>query len=111
ERRAFSFPAVRLFALMSSNDLLFEEAVFVIDAVAKSRHAERSQRFKETCRQPAQPTVAQSRVRLNFKHVLKVDIELCQHSLAFFHQAEIAEVIAEPAPHKKFHGEIVEALR
>jgi hypothetical protein len=52
-------------------DVLREHAVFVADAVAERRQAQRGHRIQEAGRQPAQAAVAQRRVGLAVGHVFQ----------------------------------------
>ena len=58
--------------------LLAEHAVFVADAVAHARHAQRGHRIEEAGRQPAEAAVAQRRVGLALGQRVDVDAEVGQ---------------------------------
>src|SRR5207237_47483 len=49
KRSAAGLPAIRLLVLISVDDLLLEEAVLIINAVAEAGHAKRGERFEKAC--------------------------------------------------------------
>src|SRR5712671_4733531 len=57
-------PTVRLLDLKTIANRLAEYAVFVAEAVADGRILKRRQGIDETCRQPAEASIAEPRVRL-----------------------------------------------
>ena len=69
-------PVVRLLLLLAVLDLLAEQAVLVVDAVAVAGHVERGQRIEEAGREPAQPAVAERGVALALFHVGEVGPEV-----------------------------------
>src|SRR3954453_14159451 len=72
KRSAAGLPAVGLLVLVSVDDLLLEEAVLVINAVAEARHPERRERFEEAGGETAEAAVAESGVELGVEHFVKV---------------------------------------
>jgi len=44
------------------------------------------------------------------KNVFQLHAKFRQHRAAGFHQAQVAQVITEPAAHQEFHGKIPETL-
>ena len=99
EGRAVGLPAVRLLALEAVDDLLPEQAVLVVDAVAVARHAERRQRFQEAGCQPAQAAVAQAGVGLALQHLVEADAEAGQHLAAAAPPTRrLRQVVAQQRP-------------
>ena len=82
ERSAVGLPAVGLLALEAVDDLLLEQAVLVIDAVAVAGHAQRGQGFQEARGQTAEAAVAQPGVGFAVEHIVEVDAEPRQHLAA-----------------------------
>src|ERR1700736_2488075 len=74
-RIARAQPVVRRFDLLAVDNLLTEHAVFVTDAVAETRNAERCHRIEKTGREPPEAAVAEGRVRLDIDQRLHVDAE------------------------------------
>ena len=110
EWSAVGLPAVRLLALEAVEDLLPEQAVFVIDAVSEAGHTERRQRLQKARRQPAQAAVAEASVILALQHLIQADAEAGQHFAAHVFDAQVRQVVAQRAAHQKFHREVVEPL-
>ena len=57
-------PGLRLFNLLALRKALFEQPVFIADAIAERRNTQGCKRIHETGRQTAQATIAQRRIRL-----------------------------------------------
>src|SRR5262249_45199962 len=110
KRRAFLLPLVGLLPLEAAHDLLLEHAVLIVNAIAEAGHAESGHGFQKAGSQTSQAAIAQARVRLHFQNILQIDAELRQHSAAGLHQAQVAEIVAQPTAHQEFHGEITETL-
>ncbi len=110
ERRAVGLPAVRLLPLEAVEDLLLEQAVFVIDTVAEARHPQSRQRFQEAGCQAAQTAVAQPGIALAVQHLIEADAESGQHLAAQLLHPQVRQVIAQRAAHQEFHREVVELL-
>ncbi len=70
--RAVAEPGIRVLHLPAFDDGLREHAVFVADAVAERRQAERGHRIQETRRQPAQAAIAQGGVGLLLLDLLEL---------------------------------------
>ena len=68
-------PVVRLLALPAVLDGLFEDAVFVSQAVAHGRQLHGRHRVQEAGRQSAEPAIAQRRVRLLLEQLDPVDAD------------------------------------
>ena len=110
ERSAVGLPAVGFLALEAVEDLLAEQAVLVIDAVAEAGHAEGGQRFQEARRQTTQAAIAQAGIGLAVQHLVEADAEAGQHLAAEFFDAQVGQVVAQRAAHQEFHGEVIQAL-
>ncbi len=68
-RRMLARPEIRPLLLVAVVDLLPEEPVFVVDAVAVSRHVEAGQRIQKTGGQPSQPAVSKSGIGFDLQNV------------------------------------------
>ena len=82
ERSSVGLPAVRFLALEAVEDLLFKQAIFVIDTITEARHGQRRQRLQEASRQAAQTAVAQPGVALAVQDLVKTDAKARQHFAA-----------------------------
>src|SRR6266702_7451014 len=71
-------PVIRRLDLLAVDNLLTEHAVFVTDAVAEARNAERRHRIEEAGRQPAEAAVAERGVRLDIGERFHVHAETCE---------------------------------
>ncbi len=103
-------PVVRLLRLLAVLDLLAEQAVLVVDAVAVAGHVERGQRIEEAGREPAQPAVAERGVALALFHVGEVGPEVSQRVPAQVVEAEVAQVVGEGPTEQVLDGEVVHVL-
>ena len=65
--RVFAFPAVGHFYLIAVFKFLFEQAVFIVDAVTETGNAERGHRIQVTGGQPSEPAVAERRIVFGVK--------------------------------------------
>ena len=110
EGSAVGLPAVRLLALEAVEDLLPEQAVFVVDAVAEARHSERRHGLQKTGRQASQAAVPQAGVDLALHHIVEADTKAGQHLATQLLQAQVGQVVAQQAPHQPFHREVIELL-
>ena len=110
ERGAVGLPAVGLLALEAVDDLLLEEAVFVVDAVAVTGHAQGGERFQEAGSQASQAAVAKAGIGFAVENFLEADAESGEHFAAKFLEAQVRQVVAQRAAHEEFHGQVVEAL-
>ena len=110
EGRSVGLPAVRFLALEAVEDLLLEQAIFVIDAVAEAGHAERGQRLQKASRQSAQAAVAETGIILAIEHFVEADAKAGKHLAAHVLDAQVRQVVAQRAPHQEFHREVVELL-
>src|SRR5580700_9608262 len=95
EWRAIGLPTVGLFALEAVDDLLLEQAVLVIDAIAIAGHAQRGKRFQEARSQTPEAAVPQAGIRLAVENIVEVDAEACQHLAAQLFDAEVGQVVAQ----------------
>ena len=103
-------PVVRLLALISVIDLLLEQAVLVVDAVTVAGHPEGRQRVQKASGQPAEPAVAQGRVRLTRLDCRPIRSEIAQRFPAGLANSEIEQVVSERLPDQKLDRKIVQAL-
>src|SRR3569623_1087543 len=67
-----------MFDLMAVFDALVEHAVFVADAVAVGRQAQRGQRIEETGREAAEAAVAERRIGFELAHGFEVETDLAE---------------------------------
>ena len=89
EGSAVGLPAVRLLTLKAVDDLLPEQAEFVIDAVAEARHSERRHGLQKAGRQAPQAAVPQPGVDLALHHIVEADPKAGQHLAAQLLQAQV----------------------
>src|ERR1700681_1338166 len=80
---AVAQPFVGIFVLPALRDDLAEQAEIVADAVADRRDRQCSHALHEAGRQPAEPTIAESRVRLAFAQVGQPDAEVAERCLEY----------------------------
>ena len=92
--------------LAAFDDRLREHAVFVADAVAEGRQAQRGHRIQEARGQPAQAAVAQRGVGLVLLDVLELLrlLRQCIGGLAL--QFQCSQRIAQRASHQEFHRQV-----
>jgi hypothetical protein len=100
-------PVIRLFDLITVFDALAEHAVFIADAVADDRQAERGATVHEAGRQPAQAAVAQARVIFAFGQFFQGQTHLIEGFVNGFIDPQIEHGITQRSAHEKFHGQVV----
>jgi hypothetical protein len=104
-------PVVGRFHLLAVDDALAEHAVFIADAVAHARHAERGHRVEKAGREPAEAAVAQRRVGLALGQRRHVDAEVGERIAHRVVQVDRQQRIGEGAPDQELHREVVNALQ
>jgi len=88
-------PGIGAFLLAVVPDLLAEDAELVTDAVADRRQLQRGHRLLEAGGQPAEPAIAQTRLRFFRQQGLQVEIKLPAGLLGLGPDTEIDEVVLE----------------
>ena len=106
--RSVKSPCVGLLDLLAVADFLAEQAIFIVDAVAESGHAECRQRVEKAGGEPSKTAVAQRRVDLGLLDLVRVEAELAQHAAAIVQQAKVDEVIDERTANQELERQIVE---
>ena len=100
-------PIVCKLGLPSVNNLLTEDAVFVADAVSRSRNFKRSQRIKITSCESSQTAVTETCIRLTSIDVLNVDSHILQNTDNLIVNTKVVYAVFEGTTHQKFHAEII----
>src|SRR5262249_18750732 len=108
--RTVGEPIVRLFFLMAADDLLAEEPVLVVDAIAKTGQTHRRQRVEKASCQPAKAAVAQGGIRLALLQRALVHAKFSQSIATSLVDAEIGQVVPQGPAHEKLHGQVIDAL-
>ena len=103
-------PVVGQLGLPAVLQLLAEDAVLVADRVAPRRILAGGQRVEEAGRKPAQPPVADARVRLKLEHILQLKAAFLHNLLHRVVHAEIVQVVAQRAANKELHADVVHPL-
>ncbi len=101
-------PVVGRLTLHAAFDELPEQAVFVVDAVAVSRHAKRRERIEEARGQSAEAAVAQARIRFLISKAGEFKAESRQSRPRFFVQAEVSQVVFQRLADEEFHRQVIE---
>ena len=100
-------PGVRALDLATILDLLTEQAVLVVDAVAHRRVIQGGQGVDEAGGQTTQAAVAKGHVRLLFAQIGQFQTEFTQGLFADLVQREVVQVVGGQTPHQEFSREIV----
>ena len=103
-------PVVRLFPLVAVVDLLAEQPVVVVDAVAVAGHVERGQRVQEAGREPAEPAVAERSIPLALLHEPEVYPDASERVPTEVVDAQIDQVIGQGPSEKILDGQVVDVL-
>src|SRR6185437_14973210 len=103
-------PILGVLLLPAVADDLAEQAEIVTDAVAAGGDAEARHAFHQTGREPAQPAIAERRVRLGLAHLLEVDAEIAERRLDDRAQPQILDDIGEEAADQEFQRQIIDPL-
>ena len=103
-------PVVRQLGLPAVFQLLLEDAVLVADGVAHCRVRLGGKGVHIAGGKTAQPSVAQTCVRLVFIDLIQVDVVLSQNLGDVVHQLQVVKTGFEGSAHQEFHGQIVDLL-
>ena len=102
-------PRVGKFDLVTVAELLFEETVFVVDAVADRGEIESGQGIEEAGGEAPETAVAECHVVFLVARFLEGMPQILQRFGHFFEHTGRDHVVDEQAPHEEFHREIVNA--
>ena len=109
-RVAVGQPVVGYLDLFAVHDGLAEHAVFIANAVAKTRHTQRGHRVEKTRRQPPQAAVAQGRVGLDVGNGGQVHTKVGQRLAHGFAHLQRQQRVGESAADEEFHRQVVHPL-
>jgi len=98
------------FVLPAVLDALLEQPVFVANAVAVSRNAERGHRVHEAGGQSSEPAIAECGVGLDLAQNVEVDAERGERAPRGLGQPHVVERIEQQPPDQEFDREIIDAL-
>ncbi|OQB89404.1 MAG: hypothetical protein BWX86_02467 [Verrucomicrobia bacterium ADurb.Bin122] len=102
-------PVVGMLDLVAIDELLLEQAVLVVDAVADGRVVVRGERIEEARGEAAETAVAQAHVLFQRAHGLEVHAERAHGLLRILVQAGVVQIGAEQTAHEILQREVVEA--
>ena len=105
--RAVLNPGVGEFHLVAVAEFLFEETVFVVDAVADGGEVQRREGVEKTSCQAAETAVAEGHVVFLVTGLLKRVAQCFQGFRDFFQHTGVDHVVHEKPSHEEFHREIV----
>ena len=103
-------PVVRQFLLPAVLDGLFEDAVFVAQAITHGRDLHRGHGIEEASRQAPETAIAQTRVGLLFQQLEPIEVLLLDDFFRDGIEKKVRDIVGERAADEKFHREIVNAL-
>ena len=93
-------PVVRGFDLLAVFvELLLEDAVLVLDAIAECRHAQRCERINEAGGQTAEATVAEARLVLGVDDVRHGEAEFLDRGIELLGQTGVEQSVAQLLTH------------
>src|SRR5688572_28514546 len=103
-------PVIRRLGLLTIDDPLPEDAVFVADAVAVERQAQCGRGIEKTGREPPQSAVAEARVVLAFGEALEIEPDLLHRLVVVAVRAEVDDAADQQPSEKELEREVVDAL-
>ena len=103
-------PVIRNLDLMAVDDLLFEHAVVVADAVTEPGQAERGHRVEKTGGKPAQAAIAEGGIMFKVDQLVEIDVHLGQRLLYILVNIERQQCIGKRAPDQKLHRQVIHPL-
>ena len=103
-------PEIRKLGLPAVNNLLFENAVLVHNAVAHGRVGAGGQTVQVAGGQTAEAAVAETGIRFALIEGLQLNAEILEPFADHVGQAEVVEIILEGSPEQEFHAEIIGLL-
>ena len=104
-------PVVRGFDLLAVFiELLLEDAVLVLNAIAECRHAQRGERIDEAGGQTAEATVAEARLVLGVDDVLHGEAEFLDRGVELLGQTGVEQRVAQLLAHQEFCGQVADCL-
>ena len=103
-------PVVGVLLLPSIHDRLFEHAVLVAQTIACGWKLHRGHRIQEACCEPAQATIAKTRVWFLLDQFKPVDTFFLDRMLYNRIKQEVGNIVGQRTPDEKFHGEVINAL-
>ena len=101
-------PVIRLLVLPAVAHGLLEDAVLVAQAGAHARNAERRHRIEEARRQPAEPAVAETGVRLLLDDLERIDLVLLAELAPDRVEQQVGDVVRQRAAHQEFERQVVD---
>ena len=93
-----------------SIDLLLEQTVLVVDAVAVAGQSERRQRVQKAGSQTPQPAVSERRIRLARLDFVQVRSQVAQRFPALLANPQIQEIVPQVLSRQEFDRKIIQAL-
>ena len=103
-------PAVRHFDLLSVNDLLPEQSVFITDCTSHGRQIQAAQAVQKTGGKTAESAVAKARFRFFLQHVADINAQFIQRFSIFFCGKKIKHIAVHTASHQELYTQIVKVL-
>ena len=104
-------PVVRGFDLLAVLvELLLEDAVLVLDAVAEGRHAQRGEGVDEAGGQTAEAAVAEARLVFGVDDVLDLEAEGFHGLVELLGQTGVEQRVAQLLTHQEFCGQVADGL-
>ena len=101
-------PVVRVLHLLAIDELLFEQAVFVMDAVADRRIVVRGKRIQEARRETTKSAVPQRHVFLSVAQRREIQAEIAHRRHDGFRQAGAMEIGLQQAAHEILQREVID---
>ena len=103
-------PAVRLFGLIPTDDLLPKQAEAIANAHAHTGDAQMGHRIQKTGRQAAKAAVAQSRILLAGTQLIQIDAKIAEPLPNNVLHLQIDQVVFQQTANEELHGKIMDLL-
>ena len=104
-------PVIRGFDLLAVLvELLLEDAVLVLDAVAECRHAQGSEGVDEAGGQTTQATVAQTRLVFGVDDFLRVEAQSLHGLIELVGETGVEQCVLQLLAHQELGGQVTDGL-
>lgn len=85
-----------------------KQPMFIADAVAMRRAADRGQRFHETGRKPPQPAIAQRRVRFVQQQGAVIQAKAVYRRLRLVRQLQVDDIVLKQPADQELHRQVID---
>ena len=107
---AAAHPVIRQFHLVSVDDFLLEQTIFIADGKTGCVIILCGQGVHKAGCQPSQPPVAKARIRFHFVNIVQIIAHGTEHIPVAVRQPQIHQIVPERTADEKFHAQVIHLL-